>query len=79
MEILNNHEIIRLTQGNDFDGYDERENNKNRLCNVKPESMKKVKYNQLIEIDFDGYGEIIWHGIVTSKNRNNHTVNVYLP
>ena len=43
MEILNNNEIIHLTQGNDFDGYDERENNKNRLCNVKSESMKKVK------------------------------------
>ena len=41
--------------------------------------MEKVKYNQLIEVDFDGDGETIWHGIVTSKNKHNHTVNVYLP
>ena len=79
MEILNNNEIIRLTQGNDFDGYDERGNNKNRLCNVEFESMEKVKCNQIIEIDFEGDAESIWHGIVTSKNKNNHTVNIYLP
>lgn len=76
---MNNNELVRLTQGKDFDGYDERGNNKNRLCNVKSEPMAKVKYNQLIEIDFGGGGETMWHGIVTSKNKNNHTVNIYLP
>ena len=79
MENINDNELVRLTQGKDFDGYDDRENYKYRLCNVKAESMEKVKYNQLIEIDFDGDGKTIWHGIVTSKNKNKNTVNIYLP
>lgn len=75
--MLNNE--VRLTQGKEFDGYDERENNRIRLCNVISEVFKNTKRDQYVEIDFDGDNETIWNGIVTSKNQNNHTLYVYLP
>ncbi|MCI5515260.1 MAG: hypothetical protein MR398_05545 [Oscillospiraceae bacterium] len=75
--MLNNE--VRLTQGKEFDGYDERENDRIRLCNVISEVFKNTKRDQYVEIDFDGDNETIWNGIVTSKNQNNHTLYVYLP
>lgn len=75
--MLNNE--VRLTQGKEFDGYDERENNRIRLCNVISEVFKNTKRDQYVEIDFDGDNNTIWNGIVTSKNQNNHTLYVYLP
>ena len=75
--MLNNK--VRLTQDKEFDGYDERENNRIRLCNVISEVFKKTKRDQYVEIDFDGDNETIWNGIVTQKNQNNHTLYVYLP
>lgn len=75
---MQNNEV-RLTQGKEFDGYDERESNRIRLCNVISEVFKNTKRDQYVEIDFDGDNETIWNGIVTQKNQNNHTLYVYLP
>ena len=66
-------------QNENFDSHDELNRSRVRLCNVKAEVFNNVKKNDLCKIDFDGDNCVIWNGVVTSKNPQNHTVCIYLP
>ena len=66
-------------QGKNFDSYDELDNQRVRLCNVKSEVFNQVKRNDFVQIDFDGDKFLIWNGVVTSKNSKNNTICIYLP
>jgi hypothetical protein len=67
-----------FTQGYNFDAYESTSLSKGYLFNVAAADMAAVNYHDIIEIDFDGDGALIWGAVVTGKDTENNRLHFYI-